>query len=182
MDDHVEEVILVDLEDREIGRAAKIPAHALGYLHRAISVCVVDAEGRMLLQRRAAGKYHSAGLWTNACCTHPHPGETVDHAAVRRLQEELAATCPLRFLARTHYQAPVGGLLRENEVVHLFLGSYAGDVRPNPDEVEAFAWKSRDNLLADIASKPDAYTYWFRHYLESFGEEIYRRSGASGAG
>jgi len=176
MDEQHEEVILVDQDDREVGRAAKLPAHRRGALHRAISVCVLDDRGRMLLQQRAAGKYHSAGLWTNACCTHPRPGEPVQEAAERRLAEEMGVACPLRWMLRTHYRAPVGGDLVENEVVHLFIGSYAGDVRPDPSEVSAFAWVSHDDLLEGIARGPEIYTYWFRHYVSAFGDAIFARA------
>ena len=173
MRDEQEEVILVDQDDRETGRAGKIAAHKFGYRHRAISVCVVDQNGRMLLQRRAREKYHSAGLWTNACCTHPRPGEAVRSAAERRLNEELGVSCPLRWRLRTHYQAPVGADLIENEVVHLFVGSYGGNVLPNPHEVEAYAWRTRPALLAEMRDDPDAYTYWFKHYVRSFVDDIF---------
>jgi len=173
MRDEQEEVILVDQDDRELGRAGKIDAHRFGYRHRAISVCVVDHNGRMLLQRRAREKYHSAGLWTNACCTHPRPGEAVQTAAERRLNEELGVSCPLRWKLRTCYQAPVGADLIENEIVHLFVGSYGGDVQPNPDEVEAYAWRTRPALLKEMRDAPDAYTYWFKHYVCSFGDDIF---------
>ena len=172
--DEQEEVILVDRDDREVGRAGKLPAHRFGYRHRAISVCVLDPAGRMMLQRRSRGKYHSPGLWTNACCTHPRPGETVQNAAERRLGEELGVCCPLVWRWRTHYQAPVGGDLIENEVVHLFVGAYDGGVAPDPDEVEDFAWRSHPALLAGVRDNPDAYTYWFKHYLRSFGEDLFR--------
>ena len=108
MNDDAEQVILVDARDRETGHAPKLAAHRQGLLHRAISVSVVDAQGRLLLQRRAREKYHSGGLWTNACCTHPRPGETTDNAAERRLTEELGVVCPLHWVLRTQYRARVG--------------------------------------------------------------------------
>jgi isopentenyl-diphosphate delta-isomerase len=178
MDDGGEDVILVDMDDREVGRAAKLPTHKMGYLHRAISVCVVDSAGRMLLQRRASGKYHSAGLWTNACCTHPRPGEAADRAASRRLREELGVVCPLNWMARTHYRASVAPDLVENEVVHLFIGLYGGAVRPDADEVDAFDWVARGLLLSQMRESPDAYSPWFRHYLSSFGNALFQKPGA----
>ena len=99
MNDALEQVILVDMDDREIGRAGKLEAHRQGQLHRAVSICIVDGEGRMLLQRRAAVKYHSPGLWANACCSHPRPGEATLAAALRRLPEELGFSCALTPLA-----------------------------------------------------------------------------------
>jgi isopentenyl-diphosphate delta-isomerase len=173
MDENDELVILVDARDQEIGREAKLVAHRRGDRHRAISVCVTDSQGRMLLQRRAASKYHSGGLWTNACCTHPRPGESVAGAAERRLQEELGVTCALQFLFRTHYEAPVGAELIENEIVHVFHGEYSGLVRPDPSEVDEFAWLSREVLLSDIEKRPDCYTYWFNHYIQVFGDAIF---------
>ncbi len=174
MDAPIEEIILVDATDREIGRAEKLAAHRSGALHRAVSVCVIDGKGKMLLQRRAPGKYHSAGLWTNACCSHPRPDEPVDKAALRRLEEEMGFTCPLIWKARTRYRAEVDPDLIENEVVHLFVGEYEGDVSPNPDEVDAFRWTTRDALLLDISQRPAAYTYWFKHYIDVFGDGLFR--------
>ena len=174
MDDMLEQVILVDMNDREIGRADKLPAHRLGYLHRAVSICVVDDQGRMLLQRRAAVKYHSAGLWTNACCSHPRPGEAADKAALRRLPEELGFSCPLFFTAQTHYRANVGSDLIEDELVHLFVGRYNGDVNPDPREVDSIKWMSFSDLRKSIDINPDDYTYWFRHYVNSFGELLFQ--------
>ena len=174
MDDTLEQVILVDRDDREIGRADKLPAHRLGYLHRAVSICIVDDQGRMLLQRRAAVKYHSAGLWTNACCSLPRPGEATDRAAMRRLPEEMGFSCPLFFTVQTHYRAQVGGDLIEDELVHLFVGKYNGEVTPDPKEVDGVKWVSHDELKNDIYRNPDNYTYWFRHYIHSFGETLFR--------
>src|SRR5271165_3468375 len=177
-------VVLVDDEDREIGSARKLAAHQLGQRHRAVSVCLLDPEGRMLLQRRALGKYHSGGLWTNACCTHPRPGESAQAAAERRLLEELGVACRLSFMLRTHYRAPVGKGLVEDEIVHLFQGDYEGGVEPDPNEVEDVVWRSREFLLADVAAKPEAYTYWFNRYVRQFGDMLFdrpdRRTRATG--
>ena len=173
MDDTLEQVILVDMNDKEIGRADKLPAHRLGYLHRAVSICVLDEQGRMLLQRRAAEKYHSAGLWTNACCSHPRPGEATDGAALRRLPEELGFSCPLVWAAQTHYRADVGAGLMEDELVHIFLGLHNGEVNPNPREVDGVLWATYDFLKSDISSNPQNYTYWFKHYIATFGRKLF---------
>jgi len=173
MDDTLEQVILVDMDDREIGRADKLPAHRLGYLHRAVSICVVDEQGRMLLQRRAPEKYHSAGLWTNACCSHPRPGEATDAAALRRLPEELGFSCPLFWAAQTHYRAQVGTDLIEDELVHIFVGRYNGEVNPDPLEVDSISWVTYDFLSSDIQSDPQNYTYWFKHYMSAFGRKLF---------
>jgi isopentenyl-diphosphate delta-isomerase len=173
MIDNDETIILVDDEDRETGLAPKIEAHARGLRHRAISVCVLDLRGRMLLQRRARDKYHSGGLWTNACCTHPRPGEAVADAAHRRLREELGVDCELRFVLRTHYRAAVGNGLIEDEVVHLFLGEHHGAVTPDPAEVADYAWVTRQELRASIAARPEDYTYWFRHYMRQYADQMF---------
>jgi isopentenyl-diphosphate delta-isomerase len=178
MNDDAEQVILVDAQDREIGRAAKLAAHRQGLLHRAISVSLVDPQGRLLLQRRAREKYHSGGLWTNACCTHPRPGETTDDAAERRLAEELGVVCPLHWVLRTHYRARVGAELVENEVVHLYHGLYVGEVRPDAQEVEGFIWTPRETLLSDIENRPENYTYWFKHYVRSFADRLFLGAAA----
>src|SRR5947209_2260501 len=173
MNDSEENIILVDEDDRETGLAPKLEAHRLGLRHRAISACVLDRRGRMLLQRRAFDKYHSGGLWTNACCTHPRPGETALAAARRRLREELGVDCELKFVLRTHYRAEVGNGLIEDEVVHLFVGEYEGVVTPDPAEVSGYEWLSRADLRARIAAHHESYTYWFRHYMRAHADEMF---------
>jgi isopentenyl-diphosphate delta-isomerase len=174
MKDDRETVILVDAEDREVGAVGKIEAHLLGMRHRAISVCVTNRRGDMLLQRRALTKYHSGGLWTNACCTHPRVGEAVADAAFRRLKEELGVECALHFLRVTHYRAKVGAGLVEDEIVHMFHGAYDGNPRPDAEEVMDYAWFSRRQLVSDVGRRPDSYTYWFRHYLRHHEDEIFQ--------
>ena len=159
-----EQVILVDAEDRPVGRAGKLAAHRKNLRHRAVSVLVFDRAGRMLLQRRAATKYHSPGLWANACCTHPRHGEEAEAAALRRLGEEMGIALPLAFAGLFPYQAQVGDGLWENEIVHVFTGRYDGEVRPNADEVDACEWRAVAALRADIAAHGGRYTPWFRLY------------------
>jgi isopentenyl-diphosphate Delta-isomerase len=159
-----ERVVLVDAEDRETGTAGKLEAHRRGLLHRAISVLIRDPQGRLLLQKRHAGKYHSGGLWTNCCCSHPRPGEAPLDAAHRRLKEEMGFDCLLEPLGLTSYRAAVGDGLTEHEVVHLFSGTYDGPVAPDPCEADGFAWTDAEELAKDLAARPDHYTPWFRHY------------------
>ena len=127
-----EQVILVDEHDREIGTDAKLSAHAAGKLHRAFSVFIFDTDGNMLLQRRAATKYHSGGLWSNTCCSHPRPGESVHEAAQRRLQEEMGLDCSLQLALSFTYRKELGNGLSEYEYNHVFLGQFNGTPAPNP--------------------------------------------------
>lgn len=162
MTDHV---VLVDADDVPQGTADKLEAHVNGWLHRAFSIFVFDSHGRLLLQQRAPHKYHSGGLWSNTCCSHPRPGETLDDAVQRRLEEEMGFRCELHPAFHFVYEADVGAGLIEHELDHVFIGYADATVIPNRDEVSDWTWISRDDLLADISSRPDQYTFWFRHIL-----------------
>lgn len=155
-------VILVDEQDRETGHEEKLEAHRRGVLHRAVSVFILNSTGEMLLQKRAAGTYHSGGLWSNACCTHPYPDELPEAAAHRRLQEELGFDCLLEEAFSFIYRADVGGGLTEHEFDHVFLGRYDGDVTPCESEVEAVRWQATDAMAEDVEANPDRYTPWFK--------------------
>jgi isopentenyl-diphosphate Delta-isomerase len=162
----MERVILVDERDREVGVAEKMRAHAEGLLHRAFSVFVFDRAGRLLLQRRALSKYHSGGLWSNTCCSHPRPGETVAAAARRRLAEEMSFDCELRPAFEFLYRAELGGGLTEHEYDHVFVGSFDGEPRPDPSEVGDWRWIGWEELREDLAARPQRYSYWLRLALE----------------
>ena len=165
-------VILVDGGDVEIGTADKLDAHRRGLKHRAISVLVRNADGALLLQRRSAGKYHSGGLWANACCSHPRPGENAAVAARRRLNQEMGVDCALAPLFVTQYRANVSDGLIEDEVVHVFGGTFDGPVKPDPAEASEWKWIAFSELEADMRARPQAYAVWFRHYLAAHGELI----------
>ena len=167
-----EQVILVDENDRETGRAGKLQAHKSGQLHRAISVLVHDGKGRQLLQKRQQHKYHSQGLWSNACCSHPRPDEPPLDAAHRRLREEMGIDCPLQFLFTTIYRQNVGNDLIEHELVHVFAGKYQGHIAPDPEEVDGYQWMTHEALMSDIARRPETYTAWLRIYLETHAGQI----------
>jgi isopentenyl-diphosphate delta-isomerase len=156
-----EQVILVDGADNEVGNAEKLYAHQQGLLHRAISVFIFNSKGEWLLQKRAANKYHSGGLWTNSCCSHPRPGEETADAAKRRLKEEMGIECELKFLFSFRYRAEVGNDLIEHELDHVFIGT--SDQTPNPDanEAEAFQYFNTGEIAERLKTQPEAFTVWF---------------------
>lgn len=162
-----EEIVLVDPEDREIGTAEKLEAHRRGDLHRAFSVMIWDSHGRLLLQRRQIGKYHSGGLWTNSCCGHPRPGERANAAALRRLREEMGISCALNPIGTFTYRAELGGGLIEHELVHIFRGCYEGAIAPNPKECDGFSWSSPEVIRRQIATAPQCFSTWFRKYVDA---------------
>ena len=154
-------VVLVNERDEEVGVREKLQAHVDGALHRAFSVFVFDDEGRLLLQQRHPDKYHSGGLWSNTCCSHPRPGESVGEAALRRLHEEMGFGCALAPLFGFVYKARLGDLY-EHEYDHVLIGHYAEAPVPNAAEVAAWRWVRPAELQASVAAEPHAYTYWFR--------------------
>lgn len=179
-----ETLILVDERNRAVGRGEKWAVHARGQLHRAFSIFLVDARGRLLLQRRSRAKYHSAGLWANACCGHPRPGETTARAARRRLHEELGATATLRFGFRARYRTALPNGLVENEIVYVFFGAARAAAETfalNPAEVSAVAWTTLAALERDLARRPRRYAYWLRHYFKNHRAAIRRGAAATGA-
>lgn len=160
-------LVLVDEEDRPLGTAQKHRAHTEGWLHRAFSVFLFDASGRLLLQQRAPGKYHSGGLWSNTCCSHPSPDEPPEDGAHRRLVEEMGIDCPLRPAFHRTYRVRVGPTLIEHEYNHVFTGiAEAPEIRSHPKEVINWAWASPSALHADVTARPYRYTAWFRLLLD----------------
>jgi isopentenyl-diphosphate delta-isomerase len=165
-------VILVDTRDMEIGTADKLDAHRRGLTHRAVSVLVRNSGGALLLQRRSAGKYHSSGLWANACCSHPFPGESAAVAAGRRILEEMGLECALEPLFVTHYRAEVSDGLIEDEVVHVFGGTHDGPIAPNPDEVSDWKWMTLAELKREMKARPEHFAVWLRHYFARHADAI----------
>ena len=165
----MEQVILVDEQDRELGASEKLAAHAAGRLHRAFSIFVFDSDGRLLLQRRAKSKYHSGGLWSNTCCGHPRPDEATPTAARRRLREEMNFDCELRAAFEFLYRAEFENELIEHEYDHVFVGDFDGAFVPNESEVEDWRWATQDELRRDLRERPEEYTYWLRAALETEG-------------
>lgn len=162
-----EKLILVNEGDEVTGYGEKMDVHRKGLLHRAFSVFIVNAEGRLLLQKRASGKYHSAGLWTNACCSHPRQGEDTLAAAHRRLREELGFDCGLDFAYKFIYKAELDNGLTEHELDHVFTGRYNGRVHPDAAEVSAIKWMAPEEIRTSLAHTPEAYTVWFRLIMAS---------------
>lgn len=161
-----EQLILVDADDRELGVGEKMEVHQAGALHRAFSVFVFDGRGRLLLQQRAADKYHSAGLWSNTACGHPRPGEATPEAARRRLREEMGFDCELRGVFEFIYRAELDGALVEHEYDHVFVGTHDGDPVPDPAEVEAWRWVSMDELRRGLSEAPHLYSRWLKLAIE----------------
>jgi len=162
------EVQLVDAEDNPNGSMEKLEAHEKGALHRALSVLIINSKKEILLQRRALGKYHSPGLWTNTCCSHPYPGEDPNEAAKRRLQEEMGMSSELTFLFKFQYKCDFENGLIEHELDHVFVGQTDDTPHLNTDEAMAFKWMSIENLEQDMLSYPKNYTFWFKLIIEQY--------------
>ncbi|MEN9973741.1 MAG: hypothetical protein RIS20_2088 [Bacteroidota bacterium] len=157
----IEKVILVDVHDNAIGTMEKLEAHEKGLLHRAFSILLINEKGEMLLQQRALEKYHSPGLWTNACCSHPRPNESNLDAANRRLKEELGMNVPLTEIFLFTYRAAFDDGLIEHEIDHVFLGRTNDNPRINLTEVMSYKWINLTDLKMDMNAHPDKYTAWF---------------------
>jgi isopentenyl-diphosphate delta-isomerase len=158
----MEQVILVNEMDVELGLMEKMEAHTKALLHRAFSIFVFNSNGEMLLQQRAITKYHSGGLWTNTCCSHPRPGETVLQAANRRLKEEMGFETNLIKVLDFVYKAPFSNGLTEHEFDHVLVGYYDGIINPNQEEVEKYSFNSFSDIEISINESPDIYTEWFK--------------------
>ncbi len=155
-----DEVIVVNRQDEPIGFLDKLEAHKVGVLHRALSVFIFHPDGRLLLQRRAAGKYHSGGLWSNTCCTHPQPGESVLRAGSRRLLEEMGIKARLSEAHSFIYRTELPNGLIEHEFDHVLVGTSKAHPSPDPEEVSEWKWIEPQELLQDMQEKPEKYTYW----------------------
>lgn len=162
----MELVILVDENDNQVGLMEKMEAHEKGLLHRAFSVFLFNAQGEMLLHQRALSKYHSGGLWTNACCSHPRDNETTIAAAHRRLEEEMGFDCEIEEVFHFVYKSKLDNDLTEHELDHVFIGQYEGEITPNPEEVESYKYISIPALSKDVKENPENYTEWFKICLE----------------
>ena len=163
-----EKVILVDKNDNQVGLMPKLEAHEKGVLHRAFSIFIFNSKYELLLQKRASSKYHSGGLWTNTCCSHPREGEDILDAANRRLDEEMGIKTSLRKVYDFIYKAELDNQLTEHEFDHVFYGVCDNDPILNKDEAEDFKWVDMETLNNDIIKNEDNYTVWFKIAFDYF--------------
>jgi isopentenyl-diphosphate Delta-isomerase len=162
----MEKVILVDEDDNAIGTMEKMEAHRKGLLHRAFSILLFNSKGQMLLQKRSWKKYHSGGLWTNTCCSHPQPDENMDDATRRKLKQEMGIDVDTEFSHKFIYRTSLGNQLIEYEYDHVYIGRYDGEPSINRDEVEEWKFADIEKLKADVKRHPQDFTYWFRLILD----------------
>ncbi len=155
-------VILVDANDNEIGVLEKIAAHQLGLLHRALSVFIFNEKDELLLQQRADEKYHSPSLWSNTCCSHPRPNETVENAVIRRMKEEMGLQCATEFAFSFIYNSNLENGLIEHEFDHVYFGRFSGEPILNLNEAKSYKYIDLNILQKDIMSSPENYTEWIK--------------------
>lgn len=167
-----EQVILVNEQNEQIGLMPKMEAHKKGVLHRAFSVFIFNSKNELMLQQRAAHKYHSPLLWTNTCCSHQRDGETNIEAGTRRLSEEMGFTTALKEVTSFIYKAPFDNGLTEHEFDHVMTGFYEMDPVINKEEVEAWKWMPVEAVKFDIESNPEIYTAWFKIIFKNFYSHI----------
>ena len=159
-------IILVNKNDKEIGTEEKLKAHKEGKLHRSFSIFLFNKKGELLIQKRAKSKYHSPGLWSNTCCSHPRPGRDLEDEAKKRLKEEMGIVeCDLKEVFGFTYNLKIGDLI-EHEFDHVFLGTFDGKPKPNPKEAEDWKWINKKELKKDIKENPGKYTAWFKIILD----------------
>lgn len=168
-------VILVDDQDNVLGYGDKLDVHRKGLLHRAFSVLLFNDTGELLLQQRAATKYHAPLKWANTCCGHPFPGEGSQEAATRRTREELGIDLDLEPLTHIYYKKNVDQGMIEHEYVHVFKGLYQGqNLSPDPQEISDFMWMTPLDIKKDSARHSDKYAAWFVHYLDVYFDELFK--------
>lgn len=165
-------VVLVDEKDNQIGLMPKMEAHEKAVLHRAFSVFIFNEKGELMLQQRAASKYHSPLLWTNTCCSHQRDGESNLEAGKRRLQEEMGFTTDLKEVFSFVYKAPFDNGLTEHELDHVMIGSFEDKPNINKEEVEDYKWMQLADVKADIENNPSTYTEWFKIIFKESYEKL----------
>ena len=168
----IKNVILVDSEDQQIGFMEKVEVHQKGLLHRAFSVFVFNSKNELLLQKRALGKYHSENLWTNTCCSHPSPGESILDAASRRLQEEMNYSCELWNTFSFIYRVNLDHGMIEHELDHVVIGKCDKNPELNPYEASDYKWMSLPAIQKEMGDHPNSYTSWFKIILKDQIEQL----------
>lgn len=158
----MEEVILVDENDNAIGTMEKMEAHRKGLLHRAFSILIFNSMGQLLLQKRSWKKYHSGGLWTNTCCSHPLPDEDIENALRRKLKQEMGIDVKPQFSHKFIYRTDLENNLTEHEYDHVYIGRYDGEPDINHDEVDEWRFEDMGRLRTAVEERPQDYTYWFK--------------------
>jgi isopentenyl-diphosphate delta-isomerase len=167
-----EQVVLVDEKDNPIGLMEKMEAHEKALLHRAFSVFIFNKKGELMLQQRAASKYHSPLLWTNTCCSHQRNGETNLEAGKRRLEEEMGFVTEIKEVFSFIYKAPFDNGLTEHELDHVMVGSYEDAPNINKEEVESYKWMTLEDVKSDIENNPEIYTAWFKIIFDKSFEKL----------
>ncbi|POY39265.1 isopentenyl-diphosphate delta-isomerase [Solitalea longa] len=167
-----QQLLLVDENDTIIGYGDKLSVHEKGLLHRAFSIFVFNMKRELLLQKRAEAKYHSGGLWTNTCCSHPLKGEDLELTLHRKLKEEMGFDCAVSFKYKFIYKAAFDNGLTEHELDYVYVGEYDGLVEPNPEEAEDFKWISLEELVLDVNLNPRNYTEWFKEIVPNLSTLI----------
>lgn len=166
-------IALVNQDDAITGYADKMEVHVKGLLHRAFSIIIFNSKNQMLIHRRADEKYHSPGLWTNACCSHLLEGASMDDVIYERLMHEMGINCKLERKFTFHYRVGFDHGLIENEIDHVYFGFFDGDPKPNSSEVSEWKWIYMEDLYDDIHKNPKNYTYWFKHILLNYKQEFF---------
>ncbi|OJV51808.1 MAG: isopentenyl-diphosphate delta-isomerase [Bacteroidetes bacterium 43-16] len=167
-----DKVILVDQNDTVIGEMDKMEAHVKGALHRAFSIFLFNSQKEMLIHQRAAAKYHGGGLWTNACCSHPQPGEALKDSALQRLEFEMGLQCDIQKAFSFIYHTPVENGLIEHEYDHVYIGFTDALPCPHPDEVQDYRWISSEALAEEMELQPENFTFWFRKAVQMLPADI----------
>lgn len=167
-----EKVILVDAQDNELGTMNKLEAHQKGLLHRAFSVFVFNDQNELMIQQRAWHKYHSGGLWTNTCCSHPRPNEVLETGIHRRMREEMGFDCPINYAFKFLYKADLDHGLIEHELDHVFIGHYNGAPKLNPEEACDWKFMSIEAIEKQMRLSPEKYTEWFKIIMKQHRNEF----------
>lgn len=174
-----DKLIAITEDDVQVELVDKLEAHKKGILHRAFSIFVLNNKNELLLQQRAMGKYHSENLWSNTCCSHPLPGEATLDAAHRRLKEEMGFDCALEYIFSLRYKADVGNGLTENELDHVYIGYYNGNVSPDPAEVKNHRFISLQEIEELLAAQPENFTKWFHLAMPKLANHINQKERAA---